>query len=64
MIKQIEASSIYTIGNVGEYTEEFDENTREIKFTGSSQFVILIRATKIAFLERYSYDLNTVNVNG
>jgi hypothetical protein len=58
MIKQIKTSSTFTIGDEGEYTEEFDKNTREIKFTGSSQFVILIRGTQIAFLERYSYELS------
>lgn len=56
-MEQIHESSRYTLGSSGEYTEEFDINTREIKFTGSSQFVILIRGTQIALLERYSYDL-------
>lgn len=59
-MEQIEASSVFTIGEDGEYTDELIN--REIQFTASSQFVILIRGTKIAFLERYSYELGTMGV--
>lgn len=64
MIEQISISTMYTIGDRGEYTNEFNTNSREILFTGSSQFVILCRGTKVAFLERYSYDLDDLGVQG
>ena len=64
MINQIEISSRFTIGKKGEYVDEFDEITRQIKCSGSSQFVILIRGTQIAFLERYSYTLESVDAKG
>lgn len=63
MLKQIELSSTFTMGVTGEYTEEFDINTRELKFTGSSQFAILMRGTHVAFLERYSSDMASMGVN-
>ena len=63
MMKQIENSSMFTLGDEGHYTDEFDKDTCELKFTGSSQFVILIRGTQIAFLERYSYSLSDLGVN-
>ena len=63
MLKQINDSSLFTLGDEGHYTDEFDKDTCELKFTGSSQFVILIRGTEIAFLERYSYSLSDLGVD-
>lgn len=57
MLEQVDTPSMFSIGNEGEYTKEFNYTTRDMIFSGSSQFVILIRGTQIAFLERYCYSL-------
>ena len=63
MLRQIHEPGLFLLGDEGHYEEEFDPHTKELKLTGSSQFVILVRGTRIAFLERYNYSFMNTNVN-
>lgn len=48
ILRQVLNSGLFTIGMIGDYTDEIrkiDNNTLELKFTGASQFILIIRGT-------------------
>ena len=63
IMSQVDIPSQFVTGNKGgEYKKEFNKNKTEIKFSGSSLFVVIIRGTQIALLERYTYALSDFDI--